>query len=90
MKSLKEWSKWICTKKEKWEKIKKWTKIQKVYHQRVSTGKWGVMKKHYWTLGNQGKNIYFFLHFKHIFTWKMLKNKCAGVMKKQWKGCELC
>ena len=21
--------------------------VQKVYHQRVSTGKWGVMKKHY-------------------------------------------
>ncbi len=21
---------------------------------------------------------------------KCKKNKCAGVMKKQWKGCELC
>ena len=30
---------WICIKKEKWEKIKKWTQIQKVYRQQISTGK---------------------------------------------------
>ena len=34
------------SKKRNEKEIEKWTKIQKVYHQRVSTGKWGVMKKH--------------------------------------------
>ena len=33
--------------KREMKKIKKCTKIKKVYHQRVSTGKWGVMKKHF-------------------------------------------
>ena len=33
--------------KREMRKNKKMYEDKKVYHQRVSTGKWGVMKKHY-------------------------------------------
>ena len=56
--------------------------MQKVYHRRASTGKWGLYEKHFQSLINKGKINKIFLQNLNDFDMKPLILRGSGELMK--------